>query len=193
MGAGILDRFSRLLQLSWRSGHSRRDQSASLVAAVWVDGAERPGRPSCASHSLSLLFFSRFSGCRERKPACRGLGKGGEELRTWEVGRAVSTRRKSLFFQGRSIGLSSLPPSERPSLFFIHCPSRFSALTYTLHVSGRCTAPWGGPRPPEVARAPFGPIRLVQNDNDIHQRASVSGTRLCATAAAGFAKDAGFT
>lgn len=175
-GTGILDRFSRLLQLCWRSGHSRRDQSAYPVAAVRVHGAERPGRPSCASHSLSLLPFSRFSGCGERTHACLprfGEGWGGAE----GLG-----RRQGCFYEKE---ITVLPRRPHRALQSSALREVF-ALFYSLPLSLLCphlhlTRVWpvhsslGGPRPPEVARAPSGPIRLVQNDNDTHQRASLSG------------------
>ena len=142
-------------------GRLRLPESAR-GAALPARLAGRPGR--AAAHRTPFPFppFPAFAGIK-LPPAQPGLGElwGGAV----ELGRAGSERRKPPF------------PSKPPSIVFSRPPSGPSALTSFLYTSGQGTAPPGTLRAPEGPRAPFIPIQLVQNDNDMRARASVRASR----------------
>lgn len=131
------------------------DQTRALTSSGCPSASCRAaGKTSCVPHSLSLPLPPGFCRFGDRTPASRGLGKGGEELRNWEGGRAVSIRRKSLL-PSKQPHRALQPPSGLCSFFLFTAPSRSSALTSTLYASGQCTA-WGSGGP--VLRGPRRPF-----------------------------------
>lgn len=191
---GIPDRLSGLLsQVSWPAGHSRRDQSADPVAALPVQGAEQPGRQLRTTHPVPSPLSPAFAGAEIALPPVAVWGRVGRSCGTGkEAGLFLSegnhcspsrwphrALQSSALRAAFALSFSSSPP---PALLPSPPP-------YTLLAGAQLR---GVGASPEVPGAPFGPIRLVQNDNDTHERASVPGIRPSATAAAGFAKDAGF-
>lgn len=101
-------------------------------------------------------------------PGRHSSGKGGEEVQSWAGDRQFWRGGSCLPFEtptsSRALESSALPAS---SLFFSP-PLQPPVLIFSIATSGKGINPWGflyHPLPASPCSL-FGPVRLVQNDND---------------------------
>lgn len=168
------------------------DQTRALTGSGCPSASCRAaGKTSCVPTPFPFPFPPVFAGSEIALQPVAVWGRVGRSCGTGKEAGLFLSEGNHCYLRNSPTELCSLRAAFALSFSSPPPPALLpSPPPYTRLASARLGGQ-GGPSS-EVPGAPFGPVRLVQNDNDTQEPASVPGIFPSATAAAGFAKDTGF-